>query len=73
MPLQIVNQNLITAYRLYRDLDLLNILRLDKVIIFVSGFIRVKNIFQLRIGRIALSGDDILLQIIMRFGCCSFV
>jgi len=26
MPLQIVNQNLITAYRLYRDLDLLNIL-----------------------------------------------
>ena len=33
MPLQIVNQNLITAYRLYRDLDLLNILRLDKVFI----------------------------------------
>ena len=31
MPLQIVNQNLITAYRLYRDLDLLNILRLDRL------------------------------------------
>ena len=52
----------VVSYRLYRDLDLLNILRLDKVIILISFTVGAEDILQLGIRRNALAGDDIIFQ-----------
>ena len=50
------------ANRLNRQLNLLNILRMNEAIVLISIAVRFKNIRQLRVWRDALPGYDIILQ-----------